>query len=799
MKETVSRKFRSLSAALLLVIATMTLAQVAAAQDDDQYQDDPPDRVARLGYMQGSISIQPAGESEWVGAVSNRPITTGDKIWADQDSRAELSLGSAIIRLAPNTGFSFLNLDDRTSQIQLTAGSIDIRVRQLNRDEIFEIDTPNQAFSIYRPGHYRVDASDDGSYTVISVRDGEGESTGNGRSYTVHAGQRATFSGTDSLNADVEDIGAYDDFDDWARSRDRRYDDSRSARYVSPEVVGYEDLDDYGDWRDDSNYGHVWYPSRVDAGWAPYQTGHWDWISPWGWTWVDDSPWGYAPFHYGRWINFGGRWGWIAGPIAVRPVYAPALVVFIGGGGGGWGSNVGWFPLGPREVYVPSYRVSRGYVNRVNVSNTNVNVTNITNVYNTTIINKTTNITNVTYVNRNIRGAVTAVPQRTFVSAQPVARAQVAVNARDLASASLTSRVAVAPTRESVMGGRATTANRVTAPPERIANRAVVAKVTPPPPPVSFARQQAALAKQPGEPLAKREVQNLRPANTPEARPMVRIAPPGRPATPNVGRAGNQSNQPGTRPQLERPNQQTAPAANRPDGAPAGQTGANPNNPSANRPGNESRPNDARPNDKRPDNPRPNDERNNRPGNNQPADRRPDANGAQPPDRPQGERPNQPANQGNRPDGKRPEITRPEDSTPPVRNDRPSSARPDRRPNANPPNDQRETSRPPADEPKPANADRPNNRPEPPARNDRPSNDRPPDARTNNRPDSNRDQTAPREERPNGGEQRRAAPPENRPDRPPQSRPPTSEEKRQKQEQEKRDRQNNKEEKPPNQ
>ena len=54
-------------------------------------------------------------------------------------------------------------------------------------------------------------------------------------------------------------------------------------------VVGYEDLDDNGDWRDDSNYGHVWFPNRVSTGWAPYREGHWDWVAPWGWTWVDDS------------------------------------------------------------------------------------------------------------------------------------------------------------------------------------------------------------------------------------------------------------------------------------------------------------------------------------------------------------------------------------------------------------------------------------------------------------------------------------------------------------------------------
>jgi len=89
---------------------------------------------------------------------------------------------------------------------------------------------------------------------------------------------------------------------------------------------------------------------------------------------------------------------------------------------------------------VPSYNVSREYINRVNISNTTVNNTTITNVYNTTIVNKTTNITNVTYVNKNVAGAVTAVPQRTFVSAQPVARAAVAVNAREMASVPVSSR-----------------------------------------------------------------------------------------------------------------------------------------------------------------------------------------------------------------------------------------------------------------------------------------------------------------------------------------------------------------------
>jgi hypothetical protein len=550
----------------MIVLSTMVLPARATAQD----QDDPPGRVARLGYMQGSVSFQPAGETDWVGAVPNRPLSTGDQLWSDVDSRAEVQLGSAVIRLSAMTGFSFLNLDDNTVQIQLTAGALNITVRRLNDDDDFEVDTPNQAFTITQPGHYRVEASADGSYTVISIREGEGEATGGGQSYTLRGGQRGTFSGTDSLYAEVVDIYGPDDFDNWCQGRDHRYDYSRSAQYLSHDVVGYEDLDDYGDWRDDGNYGHIWFPNRIEVGWAPYHTGHWAWISPWGWTWVDDSPWGYAPFHYGRWVSVGGRWGWVAGPVTVQAVYAPALVVFIGGGPGGWGGNVGWFPLGPREVYVPSYHVSEAYVTRVNISSTTVNVTQVTNIYRTTIINNTTNITNITYANRAVPGAVVAVPQAAFTSAQPVARASVTVSAQQIAAAPMSARVAVVPTRASVLGAKAATAGHVTAPPAAVAARQVVAKKTPPPPPVPFAKQQQALAAHPGQPLARSEVQTLRPAAA-AARPTVKVAPPAKPATPNVGRPGG--NQPANAMRAVQP--AAAPAANQPMNRPATPPAAN--------------------------------------------------------------------------------------------------------------------------------------------------------------------------------------------------------------------------------
>ncbi len=574
------------SALLGLALVTMALPKQTAAQDD---QDDPPTRVARLGYMEGSVSFQPAGEDEWVGAVDNRPLTTGDKLWVDNNSRAELQLGTAVIRIFANTGFSFLNLDDHTVQIQLSSGMIDVKIRRLDEDDDYEVDTPNLAFTALRPGRYRFIIGANGSHTGVGVREGgDGEATGNGQTYEIQSEEAGDFDSTDSsLNADVEPIPPPDGYDAWIDERDHRWDSSRSAQYLSHDVVGFDDLDENGDWRDDSNYGHVWYP-HVEVGWAPYHTGHWAWIDPWGYTWVDDSPWGYAPFHYGRWVSVGGRWGWIAGPAAERPVYAPALVVFVGfgGGGGGIGADVGWFPLGPREVFVPSYPVSRAYMTQINVSSTTVNTTTVTNVYNTTIVNKSTTITNVTYVNRTVPGAVTAVPQNIMASAQPVARAAVKVTPQQVAAAPMTAHVAVAPTKAAVLGAKAESAGHVSAPPAAVANRQVVAKKTPPPPPVSFAKRQQALAAHPGQPVAKKEMASLRPAAA-AARPAVKVAPPGKPATPtghpvNAARPGQPAAQPANRPGNQ-PAAKAAPAAPAQPNRPAAQPAPN-NHPEMNRP-----------------------------------------------------------------------------------------------------------------------------------------------------------------------------------------------------------------------
>jgi len=519
-----------------LLLALALLGPQRAVADDD----DPPSRVARLSYAHGPISFQPAGTDDWVNAVVNRPMTTGDKLWSDQDSQAELHIGSASIRLGSTTGFSFLNLSDNVTQLRVTEGTLRIRVKRLEENESFEVDTPNLAFSVLRPGAYKINVNQEGDTTVVTVAGGQGEVTGGGQAFTLHPGEVGAFTGTDQLNADLQDYqGDQDDFDRWCSQRDHREDHAESSGYVSPDVVGYEDLDEYGGWQAVPEYGNVWFPHTTVVGWAPYHYGHWVWISPWGWTWVDDEPWGFAPFHYGRWVVVRGVWGWVPSPprsevvgvAYVRPVYAPALVAWVGGAHWGVGvseGSVAWFPLGPREVYVPSYPVSRTYVNNVNVTNTIVNNTVVNNYYNNVVINKNVNVTNVTYVNQTVPGAVTATSHTAFTSAQPVAKNIVKVDQREIARAQVNVMTpAVVPPKQAVLGAGTPAAVK---PPARFEDRAVVAKNTPPPPPPSFAKEHEAIKANGGKPLAIAEEHKLHPDND-RAIQTVKIAPPAKQVT----------------------------------------------------------------------------------------------------------------------------------------------------------------------------------------------------------------------------------------------------------------------------
>jgi hypothetical protein len=533
-------KLPRITAILIAALLILFVAAPAFAEND------PPSRVMRLKYMSGQVSFQPGGVDDWVAATINRPLTTADRVWTDKQSRAELNMGTASLRMDSETSLTLSNVSDNTVQVELDQGVLNIHVRRLYGGEIYEVDTPNVAFTLLKAGDYRFEVDPNGDTTTVIVRRGKGEGNGNGRGVQVESGEMARFEHGNTMMHTMARAPRPDGFDDWCQVRSEREDKSDSFRYVSDDVIGYEDLDDNGYWRTVPTYGSIWVPRTVVVGWAPYRYGHWAWIEPWGWTWVDDAAWGFAPFHYGRWVYSSYGWGWCPGPRHYRPIYSPALVAWFGGPhwgvglsfGGGYG--VGWVPLGWGEPYYPYYRVSRNYVREVNIRNTHItNINYVTNNYTTIINNRGSNTTINNYVNVN-HGATT-VPGGVLEHGRPVARSLVAVNDHDLKEARFNAAPEVAPKRGGVLGGREDTPAAL---PPASMNRHVITKMTPPERPDKFENRQPYIERNHGmavdsETMAQMK-RNPAPANNAGQgpKPGMPAAPPeaGRPTNADRGR-----------------------------------------------------------------------------------------------------------------------------------------------------------------------------------------------------------------------------------------------------------------------
>lgn len=336
-------------------------------------QDDPPGRVARLSLPDAAVQWAPAGSNDWQAAEANWPLTSGDRIRLPAGQRTELQVGGTTLRLQGPTQLEIGALDDTNLRLTLSEGSLNLAVRELASDERIEVGTANLAMVVDRPGEFRIDADPAGDTTAIGVRAGAVTVYGEGgESSPLVAPRQARYAGRQLQPLAVQGLGARDGLDQWAADRMRAEEQSISARYVSRDTIGYQELDTQGEWSSDASYGAIWYPRVTVVDWAPYRYGQWRWVAPWGWTWIDDARWGFAPFHYGRWVQTGARWGWVPGPLTRRPAYAPALVGFVGTPGHrpppGRPHTPGsdWFPLAPGEAWRPPFGTSPRYLDRVN-------------------------------------------------------------------------------------------------------------------------------------------------------------------------------------------------------------------------------------------------------------------------------------------------------------------------------------------------------------------------------------------------------------------------------------------------
>ncbi|MCU0919712.1 MAG: hypothetical protein MUF16_05165 [Burkholderiaceae bacterium] len=352
--------------------AWLWLALMSLATGLAQAQDDPPGRVGRFAAVQGEVWVFEPEQGEWVAAVANRPYTGGDRVATGNGSSVELRIGSTTLLLGSQAELEALRLDDQRMQFRLQRGPLGLQLRSDDVAAELELAQAEARFLPRRAGLYRIDRLD--GLDEATVLRGELQVEAHNLAMTLYAGQRAAF-WRDGALGDTRSQWLGPQRDDFAlalQTMEQADPRSAAALFVPPEMTGVEDLDHHGRWQQHPEYGAVWSPSAVAVEWAPYRYGRWVWLRPWGWTWVDDAPWGFAPFHYGRWLWWGNRWCWAPGPKVARPVYAPALVGWVGGPqfsvavGSRPVPAMGWLPLGPRDPYRPPYSATPGHVKRLN-------------------------------------------------------------------------------------------------------------------------------------------------------------------------------------------------------------------------------------------------------------------------------------------------------------------------------------------------------------------------------------------------------------------------------------------------
>ena len=349
---------------------TLLASALALSAGAARAVDDPPGRVGRLAETKGQVWLLERGQKEWTSAVLNRPLTSGERLATDANGRLVVQVGSSTIRMDERTDLEVLRLDDERVELLVRSGAVTLRVREHEVVDEVQLQTSVGRFLPRTTGLYRVDHSDRGS--LAAVYSGEMRFDARDSVLTLSNGQRAEFWVDQRSQATHYSWATLpnDDLERWARAEDLRPSPAYANRPAVGEMTGIDDLDRHGRWDRHPDYGTIWIPTTVRPGWAPYRDGRWAWVAPWGWTWVDNAPWGFAPFHYGRWAFWGGSWCWVPGTYVRRPVYAPAMVAWVGGShlsvSLSIGPSVGWVPLAPREYYQPYYGYTPRYVHAIN-------------------------------------------------------------------------------------------------------------------------------------------------------------------------------------------------------------------------------------------------------------------------------------------------------------------------------------------------------------------------------------------------------------------------------------------------
>lgn len=346
---TVQRTLLPLVAAAIVMVPPPT----AHAQEEPTAITPP-----RVSMVDGEVSFWRPGADDWAPARVNTALAAGDMLYSAERANLEIQVGpETFMRAAETTELGLQNQQTDLLQLKLTGGQAALDARRLGAQQI-EIDTPGAALLIAQPGYYRIDVT--GDTTRVAVRRGGRATvrTADAPASEVGSGEQLVVEGTDAPRVATYQAPDTDAWDQWNLDRSDHLLAAPSRSYLPDDIYGTDTLDQYGSWHSTPSYGQVWRPADVAPEWAPYSTGRWMWDPNYGWTWVDDAPWGWAPYHYGRWVYADNCWGWAPGPVIEAPVYAPALVAFFGGHGFGVGIGFGvpavsWVALGWGEPVLP--------------------------------------------------------------------------------------------------------------------------------------------------------------------------------------------------------------------------------------------------------------------------------------------------------------------------------------------------------------------------------------------------------------------------------------------------------------
>jgi hypothetical protein len=317
---------------LLVVVASLVAVPPSAVGQAV----DPAAPPAHVGIVDGAGSITRDGRAEELAA--GLPLVEGDTVRTDEGRMEMLLRDGSVLYL--DWG-SELDVQSDTL-LRLLAGRATLVASSISGGFTYQIDTPAASLQLDAPGEYRAavltDPATGLTTTELEVVRGSGRVNWAGESLLVRTGERSAIrEGEAAAFPRSFNSARWTPFDRWVRDRQSARLAGRSGAYLPSEMQLYAGtFDRYGTWGEMPEYGYVWYPTAIHAGWRPYYNGHWQNGGRYGWLWVGSDPWGWPTHHFGDWGFHRGSWFWRPGR-----AWAPTRVW--------WGVSAGyvaWCPIG---------------------------------------------------------------------------------------------------------------------------------------------------------------------------------------------------------------------------------------------------------------------------------------------------------------------------------------------------------------------------------------------------------------------------------------------------------------------